>query len=74
VPTRVAGVVEQLIVRVPAEDDVAEPEILVERREEFLAAEILAAHDPIAVEYTYLDMLDIASRQVGSNINVLLTG
>jgi hypothetical protein len=63
VPTRELGVVIQLIVRVPAKNHIAEPEILVERRQEFFAAQIFAAHDAVGVEHADLDVLDAAFGQ-----------
>ena len=60
VPAREFRVVVELVVRVPAQDHVAEPEILVERRQEFIAAEIFPAHDAVGVEDADLDVLDAA--------------
>jgi hypothetical protein len=60
VPAGVLHVVVELIVRVPAEHDVAEAETLVERREELVPAHVLAAHDAVVVEHADLDVVELA--------------
>ena len=51
-------VVVQLIVRVPAQDDVAEPEAFVQNGQKLVAAQVLPAQDAIRVENADLDVLD----------------
>ena len=72
VPAGEPGVVVELVVRVPAENHVAEAEILVERREEFIAAQVFAAQDAVGVDDADLDVLDAALGQKIANLDVLL--
>src|SRR5580700_7664833 len=58
VPAGHADVVIQLIVAVPAQHHVAKPVTLLERREEFFAAHVFAAHDAIDVEHADLDVVE----------------
>jgi hypothetical protein len=67
-------VVVELIVRVPAEDDVAESEVLVECRQELVAAQILSPQDPVGVEDADLDVFDAALDQKVADFGVLLHG
>ena len=60
VPAGVLHVVIELVVRVPAQHHVAEAETLVERREELVAAHVLAAHDAVVVEDPDLDVIELA--------------
>ena len=72
VPAGVLDIVEQLVVRIPAEDHVAEADPLVERRQELVAAEIFAAHDAVAVEHADLDVLDPSVAQKCGGIDGVL--
>jgi hypothetical protein len=56
VPAGVFDVVVELVVRIPADDHVAEAEALLERREELVAADVLAAQDAVDVGDPDLDM------------------
>ena len=58
-PARHRDVVVQLIVAVPAQHHVAEAEALLQRRQEFVAAHVFAAHDAIDVEHADLDVIEI---------------
>jgi hypothetical protein len=60
VPAGVLHVVVELIVRIPAEYDVAEAKALVERREELVPPHVLAAHDAVVVEHADLDVIELA--------------
>ena len=57
-PARHFDVVVELIVAVPAEHDVAEAKTLFQRRQEFVAAHVFAAHDAIDVEHADLDVVE----------------
>ena len=57
-PAGHVDVVVELIVAVPAEHDVAEAETLFQRRQEFVAAHVFAAHDAIDVEHADLDVVE----------------
>ena len=59
-PARVLHVVEQLVVRVPAKDHIAKAHALFQRGEEFLATQVLATQDPVAVEHADFDMFNTA--------------
>ena len=56
VPAGVVDVVVELVVRIPAEHHVAEAEALLERREELVAADVLAAQDAVDVDDPDLDV------------------
>ena len=60
VPARVADVVIELVLGIPTEHHVAEAEALVEGGEEFLPGYVLAAQDPVDVEYADLDVAELA--------------
>ncbi len=57
-PAGIAEIVDQLIVRIPAEHDVAEAETTFEGREELVARDIFAAHYPVNVDEAELDMAE----------------
>ena len=61
-------VVVQLIVAVPAEHHVAEAEALLQRRQEFVAAHVFAAHDAIDVEHADFDVIEIPLADIGRQI------
>jgi hypothetical protein len=63
VPARELGVVVELVVRIPAQNHVAESHVLVERGEKLIAIEILAAQDAVGIEDADLDVLDPALSQ-----------
>ncbi len=67
-------VVVELIVRIPAQNHIAKSEILLETRQELIAAQIFSAHDPVGVENTDLYVLDAAFGQQLNDIGVLLQG
>ena len=56
VPAGERDVVVELVVGVPAEDDVAEAEALFERGQELVARHVLAAQDAVDVEDADLDV------------------
>jgi hypothetical protein len=60
VPARVADVVVELVVAVPAEHDIAEAEAAREGALELVAGHVLAAQHPVHVENAHLDMGQIA--------------
>ena len=71
VPAGVVDVVVELVVRIPADDHVAEAEALLERGEELVAADVFAAQDAVDVGDADLDMrvaalLDEATRILGA--------
>jgi hypothetical protein len=49
VPARIGDVVVELVVGVPADDDVAEAEALLQGGQEFLTRQVFAAQDPVDV-------------------------
>ena len=57
-PTGVGDVVVELVVRIPAHDDVAEAEALFENAEELVARDVFAAQDSIDVRDAELDLAD----------------
>src|SRR5580658_6982757 len=65
-------VVVELIVRIPAQNHVAKSEILLETREELVAAQVFSAHDPVGVENADLYVLNAAFGQQLNDIGVLL--
>jgi hypothetical protein len=74
VPAGELCIVVELVVRVPAENHVAEAEVFVEPREEFIAAEVFAAQDAVGVGDSDFDMFDAAVGQKFTNLGVLLHG
>ena len=60
VPAGVADVVVELVLGIPAEHHVAEAEALVQGGEEFLPGHVLAAQDPVDVEYADFDVAELA--------------
>ncbi len=56
VPAGEGDVVVLLVVGVPAQHHVAEPQALVQRREELGAVDVLAAQDAVVVEHADLDV------------------
>jgi hypothetical protein len=72
VPARELGVVVELIIRIPAQDDVAESKALLECREEFIARQVLAAHDAVGIEHADLDVLDAAFGQNPRGLSYLI--
>ncbi len=70
VPAGERRVVIQLVVRVPAENHVAESQILIERRHELIASEIFPAQDSVGIEDPDLDVLDATlGQKVASRAN-----
>src|SRR6185437_16307085 len=59
-PAREGDVVVQLVVGIPAQHDVAEPQPLLQAGEEFLPREVLASQDAVEIEHTDLDMTGAA--------------
>ena len=51
-----------------AQDHIAESEILVEPRQELVAAQVFAAQDAVGIEYADLDVFDPLLGEVASNI------
>ena len=74
VPAGELRVVVELVVGVPAENHVAEAEILVDRRQEFVAAQVFAAQDAVGVDDADFDVLDAALGQELTNLGILLHG
>ena len=60
VPAGEGDVVVLLVVRVPAQHHVAEAKAFVERGEELVAVDVLAAQDAVVVEHPDLDVLQSA--------------
>jgi hypothetical protein len=60
VPAGVGDVVVELVVGIPAEDDVAEAEAVVEGREELVPRHVLAAQDAVEVEDADLDVVEVS--------------
>src|SRR6185437_6938229 len=60
VPPRIRQIVDELVIRIPAQHDVAKAETALERRKELVARYVLAAHHPVDIDEPQLDMAEAA--------------
>ena len=64
VPAGECGFIVELIVAVPAEDDVAEAEAAVEGFEEFFVVHVFAAQDAVDIEHAGFDVFNLAGEDL----------